>query len=103
MFALRPAIARHRVFAYPRPHLRTHPGRRYYAQSLGDGFLDLALALPIPPEFPAYSTTIILVTIVSRLALLPVSIWVRLNDSRRLPAVDVSVRANVVCVVWRKL
>ncbi|KAG6890555.1 hypothetical protein C0992_000815 [Termitomyces sp. T32_za158] len=36
---------------------------------------DIAVALPIPPELPAYSTTIILTTIIARFALLPVSIW----------------------------
>ncbi|KAG5648980.1 hypothetical protein DXG03_000329 [Asterophora parasitica] len=36
---------------------------------------DLALALPIPPSLPTYSTTIILTTIAARFALLPVSIW----------------------------
>lgn len=46
-------------------------------QSLCDGFLDLAIALPLPPSLPPYSTTIILVTVVTRLALLPVSVWVR--------------------------
>lgn len=50
--------------------------RRYFVQGLCDGFIDLALALPIPPSLPPYSSTIILVTIVTRLALLPISIWV---------------------------
>ncbi|KAF9268070.1 hypothetical protein L218DRAFT_954458 [Marasmius fiardii PR-910] len=48
-----------------------------------DGFLDLAVALPYPPELPAYSTTIILVTVLSRFALLPVSIWAK-NRAIRL-------------------
>ncbi|KAG6911184.1 hypothetical protein DXG01_003051 [Tephrocybe rancida] len=43
--------------------------------TLGDGFLDLAIALPIPPTLPAYSTTIIITTIVARFVLLPVAIW----------------------------
>jgi len=49
--------------------------RRYFVQGLCDGFLDLALALPIPPSLPPYSSTIIILTIVSRVALLPISIW----------------------------
>lgn len=67
-----------------RPHIRlarvrslTPPSRRFHIQNICDGFLDLALALPIPPTVPAYSTTIILVTLLSRFALLPISIWVR--------------------------
>lgn len=52
--------------------------RRHFVQGLCDGFMDLALALPIPPSLPPYTSTIIILTIVSRLALLPISIWVRL-------------------------
>jgi mitochondrial inner membrane protein COX18 len=50
--------------------------RRHFVQGLCDGFMDLALALPIPPSLPPYSSTIIILTLVSRLALLPISIWV---------------------------
>lgn len=40
----------------------------------------MAIALPLPPEWPAYSTTIILVTVVSRLAFtVPFSVWVCVN------------------------
>ncbi|KAF9534227.1 60Kd inner membrane protein-domain-containing protein [Crepidotus variabilis] len=73
MFALQPrqlTLARHH---YHRPGLPA--SRRHFIQHFGDGFLDLALALPLPPDFPAYSATIILVTVVSRFVLLPVSIW----------------------------
>lgn len=46
-------------------------------ETLSEGFLDLAIALPFPPSLPHYSTTIILLTVVSRLAFtLPISIWV---------------------------
>jgi mitochondrial inner membrane protein COX18 len=45
-------------------------------QGLCDGFLDLAVALPLPPSLPPYSTTIILTTLVTRVALLPIAIWV---------------------------
>ena len=54
--------------------------RRHFIQGLCDGFVDLALALPIPPSLPPYSTTIIILTVVSRLALLPISIWVRFSN-----------------------
>ncbi|CAA7259849.1 unnamed protein product [Cyclocybe aegerita] len=58
------------------PHSSPRPAsRRFFFQSVSDGFLDLALALPLPPSFPPYATTIILVTVVSRVALLPISIW----------------------------
>jgi len=56
------------------------PCRRFHIQNICDGFLDLALALPLPPTLPAYSTTIILVTLLSRLAFLPISIWVCLSS-----------------------
>lgn len=46
-------------------------------QTLTDGFLDLAIALPYPPSLPPYSTTIILVTVASRLIFtVPFSVWV---------------------------
>lgn len=51
--------------------------RRFFVQSVCNGFLDLATALPLPPSLPPYSTTIIFVTVISRFALLPISIWVR--------------------------
>lgn len=54
--------------------------RRHFIQGLCDGFMDLALALPIPPSLPPYSSTIIILTVVSRLALLPISIWVRFSN-----------------------
>ncbi|KAJ7047270.1 60Kd inner membrane protein-domain-containing protein [Mycena alexandri] len=57
--------------------------KRYFIQSLCDGFLDLAVALPYPPSVPAYSATIILVTVASRLVLFPVALWSR-NCVRRI-------------------
>ncbi|OCH92940.1 hypothetical protein OBBRIDRAFT_790799 [Obba rivulosa] len=52
-------------------------------QGLSDGFLDLAIALPYPPSLPAYTTTIILLTVASRLALtVPFSIWARRRQWR---------------------
>ncbi|KAF8974472.1 60Kd inner membrane protein-domain-containing protein [Flammula alnicola] len=77
MLALHRARLRTHSFHVTRPGYR-HPSlsnRRYFIQSVCNGFLDLALALPLPPSLPPYSTTIILVTIASRLALLPISIW----------------------------
>ncbi|KDR83653.1 hypothetical protein GALMADRAFT_235971 [Galerina marginata CBS 339.88] len=65
---------------WPPPRRANPADRRFFVQSVCNGFLDLALALPIPPSFPTYSTTIIVVTIVSRLVLLPISIWVRFSD-----------------------
>ncbi|EPT03740.1 hypothetical protein FOMPIDRAFT_1158609 [Fomitopsis schrenkii] len=47
-------------------------------QTLTDGFLDLAIALPYPPSLPPYSTTIILVTVASRLIFtVPFSVWAK--------------------------
>jgi len=47
-------------------------------QGLTNEFLDLAIALPIPPSLPPYSTTIILVTVVTRLAItVPFSVWAK--------------------------
>ncbi|KAJ6485153.1 membrane insertase OXA1/ALB3/YidC, partial [Mycena vitilis] len=57
--------------------------KRFFIQPLCDGFLDLATALPFPPSVPAYSATIILVAVTSRLALFPIALWGR-NRVRRL-------------------
>ena len=80
MFALRssnPSLRRLSAASIPY-YAQVRPStRRFFTQSLCDGFLDLAIALPLPPSLPPYSTTIILVTVVTRLALLPVAVWVR--------------------------
>ncbi|TFY58031.1 hypothetical protein EVG20_g8310 [Dentipellis fragilis] len=75
-------------------HKSTRPGQaivgqgrrgffREAIQGASDGFLDLAQALPIPPSLPPYSTTIILLTVVTRLALtVPFSIWAKKRQWR---------------------
>lgn len=79
-----------------RPHYRrlqlgvylNHPRRTFVSLDvLKDGFLDLATALPIPPAWPAYSTTIILCTVLTRLAFtIPFSVWV--NNSYPLRSIQ---------------
>lgn len=75
---------------YLRPQLGLHlnrPRRTFVSLDvLKDGFLDLATALPIPPSWPAYSTAIILCTVLTRLAFtVPFSVWV--NNSRSLHSI----------------
>ena len=54
-------------------------GKRQFTAAIQNGFLDLAIALPWPTSVPPYSSTIILLTVVSRLALtVPFSVWVSL-------------------------
>ncbi len=72
MLALRAACTRP---PYYQRHVRIQ--QRKFMQGLCDGFLDLALALPLPPSLPPYATTIILTTVITRVALLPIAIWVR--------------------------
>ncbi|KAH9999268.1 membrane insertase OXA1/ALB3/YidC, partial [Russula vinacea] len=51
--------------------------------AIQDGFLDLAVALPWPSSFPPYSSTIILLTVVTRLALtVPFSVWAKRRQWR---------------------
>ncbi|KAI0771571.1 60Kd inner membrane protein-domain-containing protein [Trametes elegans] len=74
---LRPSFA-----AASRRPRRVVPPRRTFVSStihgLSEGFLDLAIALPYPPGWPPYSCTIILVTVVTRLALtVPFSVWAK--------------------------
>ena len=81
-----------RGYYRPQPQLGlclNYPRRTFVSlDALKDGFLDLATALPIPPSWPAYSTTIILCTVLTRLALtVPFSVWV--NDSYLLHSVQV--------------
>src|ERR1700735_2812694 len=55
------------------------PGKRQFTSSIYGGFLDLAIALPWPSSLPPYSSTIILLTVASRLsATVPFSVWVSL-------------------------
>ncbi|KAJ7068366.1 60Kd inner membrane protein-domain-containing protein [Mycena amicta] len=66
--------------------------RRFFVQSLCDGFLDLATVIPFSPSIPPYSATIILVTVASRLALFPIALWgrnrVRTLENVVLPEVE---------------
>jgi hypothetical protein len=71
MFSVRSGLPSRRI-----ARLRPPSNKRFFVQSLCDGFLDLAIALPFPPSVPAYSATIILVTVASRLALFPIALWV---------------------------
>jgi inner membrane protein COX18 len=75
----RPSLQRIPRCAFP----RQPSNKRFFVQSLCDGFLDLAIALPFPPSVPPYSVTIILVSLASRLALFPVALWVS-TDPRAL-------------------
>ncbi|KLO18035.1 hypothetical protein SCHPADRAFT_820380 [Schizopora paradoxa] len=66
----------------PRNHARTFISLPTL-QTLTDGFLDLSLALPYPPGVPPYATTIVLATVLSRIALtLPFSIWAKKRQWR---------------------
>ncbi|KAF9226557.1 hypothetical protein BS17DRAFT_775824 [Gyrodon lividus] len=86
----RHAVRTSRVFrkAYQQPQLglsQSLPLRRDFVSLdvLKDGFLELAIALPIPPSWPAYSTTIIFCTLLSRLVLtVPFSIWAKRRQWR---------------------
>lgn len=52
-------------------------------------FLDLASALPFPPAFPPYASTVLLGTVLLRLAFLPTVIWVSLQETHRRHSVHV--------------
>lgn len=61
-----------------RTALHVRLARRHFTSGLQNGFLDLALALPLPPDWPTYSSAIILTTVAGRALLtLPFSVWVR--------------------------
>lgn len=89
--APRPGYILRRAY-YQQPQLGlhlSHPRRTFVSVDvLKDGFLDLATALPIPPSWPAYSTTIIICTVLTRLAFtVPFSVWV--NNSCSLHSIQV--------------
>ncbi len=63
-----------RAYHLSRAHARRLPPQR--RGFITDAFLDLATALPYPTSWPPYSTTIILGTILVRIGILPVAIWV---------------------------
>ncbi|KIM90894.1 hypothetical protein PILCRDRAFT_811390 [Piloderma croceum F 1598] len=63
-------------------------------EPLAEGFLDLALTLPFPSSLPLYSTTIILFTVVSRLAFtVPISIWAQRRKCRVQEIVEPTLEA----------
>ncbi|KAJ7764973.1 60Kd inner membrane protein-domain-containing protein [Mycena maculata] len=84
--------------AYP----RQPSNKRFFIQSLCDGFLDLAVALPFPPSVPAYSATIILVTVASRLVIFPVALWGR-NGMRRMDDVVVPELERLKPIISREI
>lgn len=45
--------------------------------ALGNQYVDLAIALPFPPGFPAYTTTIVIVAVAIRVFTAPFQYWVR--------------------------
>ncbi|KAI1795182.1 60Kd inner membrane protein-domain-containing protein [Ganoderma leucocontextum] len=83
MLSTRTALATLRPSLRPARYTsRCYPSRRTFISpaihSLSEGFLDLATALPYPPDWAPYSCTIILVTVVTRLAFtVPFSIWAK--------------------------
>jgi len=81
MLACRVPLRRSLAFHGTRyPQKCSQSSRRQFSgiiESMGQEFLDLATALPYPSGFPPYSSTIILVTIFSRLLTVPVTVWVR--------------------------
>lgn len=67
--SVRPSLPReHRRFFWAEFYHRLTPA--------ANEFLDLAIALPFPPSFPPYASTIILGTVLLRLAFLPTVLWV---------------------------
>lgn len=80
--------ARRAVNVLRRPYVKAQPcsfQRRTLVsiETFTNGFLDLAIALPLPPSFPPYSTTIIICTVVSRLIwTVPFSIWAKQRQRR---------------------
>jgi hypothetical protein len=93
MFTLNnPRLGLSRSFARPlyAPPRSLRTKRTYFTtviQTLSNGVLDLAVALPYPSSFPPYSTTIIVVTVVTRLIFTtPFSIWVRLLERVFFPS-----------------
>lgn len=82
--AARPGCTLRRTCQQPQFGLCLNQSRRTFVSLdvLKDGFLDLATALPIPPSWPAYSTTLILCTVLTRLAFtVPFSVWVNSDSS----------------------
>lgn len=76
-------MIRHRTVPVARSTLLRHSSfcdrREIFTEtvhSLSNAYLDLAVALPYPPTWPVYSSTIVLVGVISRLVLLPISVWV---------------------------
>ncbi len=67
----------HRLRLASQPHhgIRVPIPRRNLS-SVANSFLDFATAIPYPTAFPPYSSTIILVTVLTRIALLPIATWV---------------------------
>jgi len=79
--SLRPTSLHLPAARSPRNQHSAITSRSFISSAVGrlqDEFLDLAIALPLPEYLPPYSTTIILVTVATRLAFtLPFSVWAK--------------------------
>ncbi|KAH9006942.1 60Kd inner membrane protein-domain-containing protein [Lactarius hatsudake] len=83
MFVQRRAVRLTTLRHFPQRGTVALSGNRHFTTSIYNGFLDLAIALPWPASFPPYSSTIILLTIASRLALtVPFSVWAKRRQWR---------------------
>ncbi|KAK0468233.1 60Kd inner membrane protein-domain-containing protein [Desarmillaria tabescens] len=63
-----------RLASHPHHGFRAPTSRRDLS-SVANSFLDFATAIPYPTSLPPYSSTIILVTVLTRIALLPIATW----------------------------
>ncbi|KAH9062819.1 60Kd inner membrane protein-domain-containing protein [Lactarius vividus] len=83
MFVQRRAVQLTTLRHFPQRGTVILPGKRQFTSSIYNGFLDLAIALPWPASFPPYSSTIILLTVASRLVLtVPFSVWAKRRQWR---------------------
>lgn len=53
------------------PLVAPRPQRRQFTEGLCEGFIELAQVMPYPDSFPTYATSLILMTVLSRLVQLP--------------------------------
>ncbi|KAI0832366.1 60Kd inner membrane protein-domain-containing protein [Trametes gibbosa] len=108
MFSTRTALStlRPSLGASSRLSQRPIPRRTFVSSTihqLSEGFLDLAIALPFPPEWPPYSCSIIVVTVVTRLAFtVPFSVWAK-NRQWRAENVVVPQLKNEMPVIHKQV
>ncbi|KAH7105410.1 hypothetical protein BKA62DRAFT_766781 [Auriculariales sp. MPI-PUGE-AT-0066] len=100
--AKRGAVLAHRPSLLLRPGVHLQQRRTFLTETFAAGanqIIDLSLAIPWPADWPPYASTIVLLTLLQRTALLPLAIWTKRKVKIGRDVVVPELKRNSVRVV----